>query len=111
MNAPTARSLRLANSAGRGPAVRSVLVIRLDVDEHGAARLPRHLRGAQGLPAGTHCRIDAGRARSYVNYWGELAELVRGCATVEITGAEPEGLAAVRRALTGGHRGEVPSAC
>ncbi|MFF7192646.1 hypothetical protein ACFZAM_02870 [Streptomyces sp. NPDC008079] len=87
-------------SARPGPAVRAVLVIRLNVDSHRTARLPRRWLGAYPLPAGTNCRIDVGSARYYLSLWNELPDLVQHCASVEVVGTEPEGIEAVRRELT-----------
>lgn len=109
MNGRNSR-LRLANSNPHRPTVRAVLVVQLEVDGHGVARLPRRWRG-ETLPPRTQVRIDAGRARWYLDLWGEIGTLVRDCAAVEVIGTEPEGIADVRAALLRALSAGVPSAC
>lgn len=110
MNGRGGGRLQLANSARTGPAIRAVLVVRLEVDEYAVAHLPRRWRG-ESLPAGTRARVDAGPARYYLDHWGEIGTLVRDCATVEVAGTEPEGVADVRAALLRALSAGVPSAC
>ncbi|MFF7690568.1 hypothetical protein ACFZB6_31085 [Streptomyces syringium] len=85
--------------AGRGPAVRGVLLVRLVINR-GLAELPHHLRDTP-FPPGSLIRIDAGDAHDYLDCWGELAALVRDCADVEVIGTDSRGVAAVCNAAVG----------
>lgn len=96
------RPCSVTSVAGRGPAVRAVIVLRLS-DSHGFVELPRPTMQYGGIlpfPPGTVLRIDIGDA-SHCSEW--TVDLLTGallnCAEIEIVGTDPYGVAETREVL------------
>lgn len=104
----------VASAAGRGPAVRSVVALRLR-SFHSFVGLPsptQQYGGIERYPVGTVLRIDIGDAHHCSGWTADLlAGAVRDCAVVEVIGTDPYGVAEMRNALCRALNAGVSPAC
>jgi hypothetical protein len=111
---PGARPRLVASAAGRGTLVRGVVALRLR-SFHSFVGVPsptQRYGGIDRYPPGTELRVDIGDARHCSRWTAELlAGAVRDCASVEVTGTDPYGVAETRNALVGALNAGVSPAC
>ncbi|MEU6373935.1 hypothetical protein [Streptomyces sp. NPDC046909] len=104
----------VASTAGRGPAVRGVVHIRLRVF-YGSVELPsptQQYGGVERLSPGTVARVDIGAAQRCSSWTAcLLVGALHDCDEVEVVGTDAHGVAETRNALARALNAGVSSAC